>query len=93
MESKKLVKFESELIKLGFKKIWFSDKSGYWFERKSKMKDLKLMFYVEPERNLFLLDFQTFQYYNKGLHKLDYETVAKFKCNLKTIKETIKKYK
>jgi len=27
---------EQDLIKLGFKRKWFDDKSGYWFEKRFK---------------------------------------------------------
>ena len=49
------LKKEKELSKLGFKKCWFSDKSGYWFEKKVKYKDFKLQFICETDRNLFLM--------------------------------------
>jgi len=93
MESKKLVKFESELIKLGFKRAWSSDKSGYWLKKKVKYKDFKLQFICETDRDLFLMSAKTFLYYSNKMNSPSYEYIKKFKCDLKTIKETIKKYK
>lgn len=36
--------FESTLIQNNFKKVWFQDKSGYWFEKKFKILSHKVKF-------------------------------------------------
>lgn len=87
------IKLEIELVKLKFKRVWFSDKSGYWFEKKVKYKDFKLTFVIETDNKLFFLDCETFEYFNRKLNKRNRETIAKFKCDLKTIKQVLKRYK
>lgn len=87
------VKLEIQLIKLGFKRHWLSDKSGYWFEKETKFKDLKLKFIVETDYKLALMQVQTGEYFNSKFKLNQWEDVFKFKCNLQTIKETLKRYK
>jgi hypothetical protein len=87
------VKKEKELSNIGFKKRWLSDKSGYWFEKNVNYKDFKLQFICETDRNLFLMSVKTFEYYGDKMNSSDYENIKKFKCDLKTIKQTLKKYK
>ena len=87
------LKKEKELSKLGFKKCWFSDRSGYWFEKKVKYKDFKLQFICETDRNLFLMSAKTSEYFGNKMNVVGYEDIKKFKCDLKTIKQTLKKYK
>ena len=87
------LKKEKELSKLGFKKCWFSDRSGYWFEKKVKYKDFKLQFTCETDTNLFLMSAKTFQYFSGKMDVAGYFDIKKFKCDLKTIKQTLKRYK
>lgn len=42
---------EKKLKKIGFKKKWFSDDSGYWFELKFKHKGIKLRLSVQTDKN------------------------------------------
>ena len=85
---------EKELKKLGFKKKWFDDKSAYWFRKKVKYKDFKIIFYVEFDPDVFYMDVETYNVdlRHKSLSKSSIETIALFKCNLKTIKKTLKRY-
>ena len=88
------LKLESDIKKLGFKKQWFQDKSGYWFIKVFKYKDLSMRFYLEADNKYFSLQIKTGDLY-RSKSKLDsvYNDAAKFKCDLKTIKETLKRYK
>jgi hypothetical protein len=87
------LKLESEIKKLGFKKRWFQDRSGYWMFKIVKYKDLDIKFTVQSDTPYFGMGVKT---YSGSLTKLkypQYEDVKLFKCDLKTIKEVIKKYK
>ena len=86
--------FEQELKKLKFKKVWFGDKSGYWYELHRKFLDFKIMFTVEPERDIFTLGVITGEW-TSGSIKFNkhYDDVATYSCNLKTIKKALDKYK
>ena len=88
------LKLEKELVKLGFKKNWLSDKSGYWMEKKFKLKNLNLKFVVESDRKIFILGIKT-GYYQGGRLTMNkyYDDLAKYRCDIKTIKTTVKKYK
>jgi hypothetical protein len=86
------IKLEKEISKLGFKKIWFQDKSGYWMEKSIKFKDLKIRFYVESDNKLFLMTVLTGETFNNKLTLRNYEDVAKFPCNLASIKKVINRY-
>ena len=86
------LKLESDLKKLGFKKKFLDDKSGYWLEKSIKFLDLKGKIVIETDRNISLLDLQTYRYDSNKLFKSNLETVLKFKCDLKLIKEILKKY-
>ena len=77
-----IMKEEQELKKLGFKKKWLSDKSGYWFQYSFKIKDLKLKFIVEDHK-YFELELIT---------KDDVLDVKKFKCTMNNIKKQLKYY-
>ena len=87
------LKLESEIKKLGFKKGWFMDKSGYWYSYKKKYKDLDIEFIVESDHKYFCMQVKVYKGDLKKLTRGQYEDVKLFKCNLKTIKEVIKKYK
>jgi len=90
------LELESEIKKLGFKKKWLSDKSGKWFEFNRKHKDLKLKFIVQSDigkLSLFIMQIQTFEYIGWKMHKGNYEDVAKFPCDIKSIKSVLKRYK
>ncbi len=87
------LKLESEIKKLGFKKKEFSDKSGRWWEYKFKFKDFKCKLTVESDRKAAYLDIKVYDWNFGELKGGQYDTVKLFKCNLKTIKEIIKKYK
>ena len=51
MENKQDVKLEMKLIKLGFKRKWLDDKSGYWMEYSFKgALGLKYSIDVETDR-------------------------------------------
>ena len=84
---------ENTAKKLGFKKKWCDDKSGYWLELKKDFKDLKVKFYIESDRNLFSMSVMVYDENIKKLTKGQYETVKLFKYDTKTIKEVIKRYK
>lgn len=86
--------FEQELKKLKFKKAVFSDGSGYWYECHRKFMDFKLLFTVEPDRSIFTMGCMTGDWQG-GIIKFHdyYEDVANYKCDLKTIKKVINKYK
>ena len=53
MENKQDVKLEIKLIKLGFKRKWLDDKSGYWLEYSFKgALGLRYTIYVETDRKV-----------------------------------------
>ncbi len=83
--------FEKELIKLKFKKICFSDKSGHWWTKNIKFKDLKLQLYVETDRKVFELLCEVYPDSDNEAKK-QYDCCQVFKCDLKTINRIIKKY-
>lgn len=88
------IKLEKELIKLGFKKKWLVDKSGYWMEKGFKYKDLRMKFYIETDRKLFTLGCKTGSLEMSRITFRDYyDDVAKYKCDLRTIKKVINNYK
>lgn len=87
------IELEKEAINLGFKKKWLDDKSGYWLEKNVKFKDLHLNFVIESDHKLFLMQVKTGEYFSKKVKLNLHEDVAKFKCNLQTIKKVIKNYK
>jgi len=86
-------KLEAEAIKLGFKKKWLDDKSGYWLEKKSIDRDFKIRFTIESDHNSFSLEVMVFEPNIKKLQDGQYEAVKLFKCDIKTIKEVLKRYK
>ena len=47
---------ESLLIKKGFKKKWFTDKSGYWFVKKFKLGEFKGYFYYDDSSPYCLME-------------------------------------
>lgn len=87
------LKLDKELIKLKFKKKWFDDKSGYWFEKKVKYKDFKLGFTVQTDNKLFIMECQTYEYSSRVLNKRQAEDIAMFKPDIKTIKKVLRRYK
>lgn len=86
------LKLEKELVKLGFKKKYLFDKSGYWMEKSIKPLGLKGKITVESDNNLVLVDIQTYEYFEHKLNKGNMETITKIKCDLTSIKQAIKKY-
>jgi hypothetical protein len=88
------IELEKEAINLGFKKKWFDDKSGYWLEKNVKFKHFKLKFVIESDYKLFLMSCQTYELHcGYKLYKREFEEIAKFKCDINTIKEILKEYK
>lgn len=88
------LKLEKELVKLKFKKKYLSDTSGYWFEKDFKIaNDIKAKYIVETDRKIFVLQLQTGSYKSNRITNLEYNDNKCFKCDLKTIKSVIKKYK
>lgn len=88
------IKLEKEIIKLKFKKLWFNDKSGYWFEKKIKYKDLDLKLIIESDTKLFLMSVKTGDYFEGKINfNKFYGDIKKFPLTLKKVKEVIKKYK
>ncbi len=85
------VKLEIELIKLGFKRRWLPDKSGFWLEYNFKHKDIKMQIYVEVDHKLLLVQIKTGDYMS-GKLKLNqfYDPIAKYKLTLENVKELIK---
>ena len=73
-------KQERELLDLGFKRKWLSDKSAYWFEYKLKNRTSRIMFVVDLEFNQYEL--QTDSYYEN-------KTIKKY-SSLESLLETIK---
>ncbi len=92
MASKKQIELEIKLIKLGFKRKWLDDKSGYWFFKKVRYNDLKLKFICEPDNKLCLLEAMTYTEIQPYKEK-QYEIVKIIKCNYKDIEKYINKYK
>ena len=91
----KIDKFNLDLSDLGFKKRWLSDKSGFWMEKQFKYKgDMKLKLIVEAARKIFTLGIITGEYCS-GSVKMNkhYDDLCKYKCDIKTVKEVLKKYK
>ena len=86
------VKLEIELIKLGFKRKWFVDKSGYWFEKSFKKGDFKLRFTIETDNKIFGLDCLVYQYSNKKLTSPQYEAIKLYPCTLSSVKKVLKQY-
>ncbi len=58
MDNKQDLKLEAKLVKLGFKKRWLDDKSGYWmvYSFKGYMK-LRYEITVETDRKLMEVSF------------------------------------
>ena len=78
-------KLERGLIKIGCKRVWFSDKSGYWLEKNFKFKDLNLRLYIEPDQKKF--------YFSIKLETPEqYETIKTYKLTLSNVKKLLKKY-
>lgn len=87
------IKLEIELIKLGFKRVWFSDKSGYWMEKNFRFNYLNFKLNVETDNKRAFLEVKHYDYFNGKLINPLYDTVAKVKCDLKSIKQILKLYK
>ena len=49
--SPELINKEQQLIKLGFKKVYLSDKSGFWWEKSIKILDFKVQFTFDTNYN------------------------------------------
>lgn len=88
------LELEKQCEKLGFKRKWFSDYSGYWMIKNITYKKVRYQIYVETDSKLLLLqvlpgDFAS----GKLTMNQTYDPVRKLKCNLKNIKKLIKEYK
>ena len=69
---------EKELLELGFKRKWLSDRSGYWFEYRPKNKNVKFVVDI----NFKQFELQTdFDYEDKPI---------KIYSSLKSLLNTIK---
>ena len=85
---------EKELKALGFKRKWLFDKSGYWLEKRVKYKDFDIKFNADPEANTFFILVKVYMdvTYKGKLSGSIHEAVKSFPCNIKTIKEILKRY-
>jgi len=70
---------EQELKKLGFKRKWLYDKSGFWFEKSFKFIDLKFVFSWDTDQELGDVVIE---------YKKDYMELGQFK----SFKQFIKTY-
>jgi hypothetical protein len=86
------LELEESLKKLGFKKKYLNDKSGYWMEKPVKFLDLKGKIYLQSDSKVAFLEIQTYDFYLSKLKKANTETVLKIKCDLPSIKAALKKY-
>lgn len=88
------LKLEDKIKQLGFKKKWLSDKSGYWFERHYKIKDLGLecKFYIETDKNLMVNSAKVGQYFSKKIENKIFDDFKAGKVDLKYITKILKKY-
>ena len=91
---KDIVKFEKELIKLKFKRKWLDDKSGYWFEKDFKFKNLKLRLYSEPDRGILHLSIFAHDFIDleDSTYSGRYYGIEKFPCTMKQINKILKQY-
>ena len=64
MEEKK----ELKLIKLGFKRKWYDDKSGYWWVKNVKINGFKGYFYYDS-LGFYELYIKTFELKNRGVYE------------------------
>ncbi len=88
-------KLEISLKKLGFKKKWLDDKSGYWLEKRYKIKDLGLncKLIVEPDRNFMVNTAKVGRCFNNYIiSNIQYDDFKVGKIDLKYITKGLKKY-
>lgn len=77
------MKKEQMLIQMGFKKVYFLDKSSHWFEKKI---DKNCLLIADTERNHYYLDHIQYEMnYNKW-EKKGYVTIKVFNTFNKMIK-------
>lgn len=85
---------EKKLKKLGFKKKWLSDKSGFWFEKNFKYKDLRLQLMADLDNKHICLGIRVDP---NGTIKIKlsscYDFVYQKKLTIKNVKLLIKRYK
>lgn len=87
-------KLEQKIEKLGFKRKWFQDRSGYWYIKPIEYKDLKLNIYIEVDRKYLGLQVKTANYISNELKSNKYyDDVKKYELTLGNIKKLIKRYK
>lgn len=88
--------FEAKLIKLGFKRRWLSDKSGYWMEKSLGSKDVKFRLNVETDHNLLVMEAKVGDgTYYKDRFKVtlkNWEIVGNYKLSISEVNRLIKKY-
>ena len=80
------IKVEDKLSKLGFKRCWFQDKSGYWYEytKKHKLSNVVYKIYVEVDRNI-----QYFScYFTENKHQNEFTKDVEF--NYSKVKKQVK---
>jgi hypothetical protein len=77
-------KFEDDIILNNFKRKYFEDNSGYWFEKKFKFPIFDLRCYIEPDNNKLYLE---------ASHKKEDVTIEFKVLNWRDCKKILKKYK
>lgn len=60
MNYKEKIKLEKELKSLKFKKVYFNDKSSYWFEKLIKTKSFNFKVYCDPEFEHLILQIEIY---------------------------------
>jgi len=91
MENKQDVKLEIKLIKLGFKKKWIDDKSGYWLEYSFKgALGLKYTIYVETDRKVLAASIDKVKSFGNSVLDLEYKYS---KANILKAYKELKRFK
>lgn len=85
---------EKELIKLGFKRRWLSDKSGKWLIKPFDFKGIKMQLYAEVDHRMLCVEVETGNYFSNklSLNKF-YDPISKHKLTLENVRKLIKMYK
>lgn len=81
-------KLEKELNKLGFRKKWLQDKSGYWLEKPFKFKGLDFKLVAETDKKLLYLQVRL-----KIRFIFQYDDVKIYRLSLSIIKRILKDFK
>jgi hypothetical protein len=76
----KCLKVEELLLKSGFKKVWFSDKSGFWFEFYETVDDLDIQYTFDIDTMSL---YKNIKVYNEIMSNRQYEILWKKKINFK----------